>query len=134
MRAIRLLPFGLLAGGIALLALVVYEGAATVSIFVVVPVVTSSSPWLLLGALLLVSGLWTLPFAWWDDDREFDPEPPRPTRSTNQRAAGGLVLIGPVPIFLGGWRQPRATVYWLAVALGSVALVLGLLVLFRPLS
>ena len=126
MRATALAGPALLLAGGALLAVAVGSGAAQVGLFVVVPFVIGSSPLLALGILLLVLGVFLLPWTF----AAVPAEEPRPSGVAREGPAsgiarsGGVVLVGPVPIFFGGWRAPSRRAYWLAVAVGSVCLVL----------
>jgi uncharacterized membrane protein len=38
--------------------------------------------------------------------------------------AGGVVLIGPVPIFFGSWRGANRRTKWLVAAIGGAVLIL----------
>jgi len=104
----------------------VLRGQATLAIVVIVPVITGSSPELLAGVGLILAG-----FLGWAVLAAGDLEPP--ARSTPPRGerpfsggpsggsfAGGVVLIGPVPIFLGGYRPGHRRVWWAWVAAGLI--------------
>ena len=138
MRLVRGIPFALLAAGVVSLVAAVATGGATFYLILVVPVLTGSSGLLLLGVVLLFLGFLTLPLGFPVEDHEGDEihpppapsGPPRPTLRTPS-GSGGVILLGPVPIFFGAWKNPSARVYWLAVLVGAVvlAVALGLLVL-----
>jgi len=135
-RPLALLPIALLVAGAGLVAWAVALGEATVGIAVVVPFVTGGSWRFLTGVLLLVGGFLTLPFAWMSSDEEEPPGPapaaagaPGPSGGT-----GGLLLVGPVPIFFGAWRGvSRRARLGAAIAGGLVCVVVLLvaLALFR---
>jgi uncharacterized membrane protein len=124
----RLAPGLLLLGGIGAIAEAVATGQARLYLVVIVPVVSGSSPLLALGVVALLAGLLALPFA-------FGAEAPPRSLPTAPRAAppgappapreamGGVVIVGPFPIFFGGWRRPSRRAYWLAVVVGVAALV-----------
>ncbi len=131
MRLLLLVAFVLLAAGVALVADAVAQGGADVWLVVVVPVISGSSAEFLLGVVALVAGLLLLPFGLAErvgGERPFPPdEPGRPLPpSEGSSGAGGLVLVGPVPIFFGSWRNVSArTRLWVAVA-GALVLVVFL--------
>jgi uncharacterized membrane protein len=117
---------GLWVAGVALVALSVVEGGASVALIAIVPVITGSSVAFLLGVVLIVAGFFVLPFALWE---RADEEPsalpaggsaPPPTGGGG--GVGGVVLVGPVPIVFGSWKRiSRRTRWWLALA-GAVVL------------
>lgn len=132
MRLVRALPFLLLLAGGALIAYSVASGSAALFLVVVIPVVTGGSAAFLVGVVLLFAGVLTLPLAWSDGSappEEEGPTAPGPRAPSAPRTrSGGLVLIGPVPIFFGGMRPASRRSYWLAVLAGLVLtlVVLGL--------
>ncbi|MCI4336490.1 MAG: DUF131 domain-containing protein [Thermoplasmata archaeon] len=124
MEGIRAVPVVLLALGAVCVGYAVATGQASEGVLLIFPFVIGSSWLLALGVVLLFFGLLTLPLA-------FGSEPPSlPHQSASIRdeappsssTIGGVVLLGPVPIFFGGWRHPLRWVYWLAVAVGLVVL------------
>ncbi|HYK94016.1 MAG TPA: hypothetical protein VEY07_08270, partial [Thermoplasmata archaeon] len=109
-------------------------GGATFALVLIVPVVTGTSPWLAVGALLIVAGIGFIPWAW---SSEYPPESdrrrggsPEPTAVPSTPRSGGFVLIGPLPLFFGGWKHPTRVQFWSVVALGSALLVVTLLVVW----
>ena len=127
MRWFLLGTLGVLAAGVALVALSVVEGGANVALLVIVPVVSGSSLTFLLGVVLLVVGFLSLPFA---AAERWDEEPPAlpsgGTASTEgQSGLAGVVLLGPVPIVFGSWKGiSRRTRWWLALV-GAVLLTVA---------
>lgn len=125
--ALRLVSLlAVLAGG-GLLAYAVVTGQAEVGLFVVVPFVVGSGPVPLAGALLVMAGMFGLFAA---SARSLGPEqPPRPTEPSPtadeepRTEAGGVVMIGPIPIVLGSDRRTA-----ILAALGGVLVLLGLIV------
>ena len=116
-----------LAAGVALVALSVVEGGASVALFVFVPVVSGSSVTFLLGVALLVVGFLSLPFALAEGWDEAAPALPSSgtAPSEGQGGVGGVVLIGPVPIVFGSWKGiSRRTRWYLALA-GAVLLTIA---------
>lgn len=108
--------------GVGLVVDAVLRGAATFALVVIVPVVVGSSPELLAGVGLIFAGLlgWAL-LASESDGGPF--EEPASARTDGRPASfgsagGGVVLLGPFPIFLGGYRPASARVRWAWVAAG----------------
>lgn len=131
MRAQGLLPIGLLLAGAALVGYAVVQGGATVSLLLIVPVVTGRSVEFLAGVVLLLLGFVLLPLLWPGEfatrEEPSAVSPAAPSEGTSV-AGGGLLLIGPVPIFFGGWRQiPLSARVAVAVAGALVVVVLVLL-------
>lgn len=126
MRWVVLAAGAALGAGVALVADAVLHGRAALSLVVIVPVVSGSSAEFFLGVVLLVTGVFLLPLSLWELGEE-EPAPPSelppPPASSG---AGGLVLVGPVPIFFGSWRNVSRRTRWLVALVG--ALLLGLLV------
>jgi uncharacterized protein (TIGR00304 family) len=133
----RVLGPTLLVAGALVIVAAVRTGAATLTLLVFIPVVSGSSFLLVLGVVLLIGGFVTLPLLWYEiqpqGSESFEVAPADGARSTSSRgSSGGLVLIGPIPIFFGAWKSSEhRTLYWVAVAVGvlltllAVALVLS---------
>lgn len=125
-------PVLLLLGGGLLVTLALLRGGAQLALFVVVPVIFGGSLEFVVGVLLLVIGMFCLPMALeWEVDT--DPVASTAPPGSNTGGAGGLVLLGPVPIFLGSWSNvSRRTRLWVALfGAAAFALAVGALVLFR---
>ena len=121
MRWVSLVPIGLLVAGAVAIADAVVRGGASLLVVVVLPVVTGSSTEFLLGVVLLFGGFLSLP--WLFAEAGLPPTEPASGAASPSTGGGGLVLIGPVPIFFGGWRTvSRRTRWWVALA-GAVVLV-----------
>ena len=138
MHLVRSLPFALLAAGVVSLVAAVATGEATFYLVLVVPVLTGSSGLPLLGVVLLFLGFLTLPLGFPTDAHEGNdvllssaPSSPRGPTPRSSSGSGGVILLGPVPIFFGSWKDPSSRVYWVAVLVGVVvlAVALGLLAL-----
>ena len=104
----RFAALAVLLAGIALIVAAVLQGAARASIVVIFPVLTGSSFGFLLGTLLVFAGVLGLFLgAAEDGSASADPRAGDPGGG-----AGGVVLIGPFPIFFGSWsgpgRRPRS--------------------------
>ena len=117
----------LFAVGVLLLGVGVATGSARLYLLVFIPVVAGSSGWLVGGIACLFVGFLTLPLLWSDEGPTVPTGPRRLAGAAETARSGGLVLLGPVPIFFAGWRHPSPRLYWLAVAVGA-ALFVGLLV------
>ncbi|MGP8071515.1 MAG: TIGR00304 family membrane protein [Thermoplasmata archaeon] len=131
MRASAIVPCLLLLAGAGLLVDAVLQGGASVALVVVVPVVFGGSVEFFLGVLLLFLGLVTLP---WALGLSFDVETEESSTALRDRApsaeVGGLILIGPVPIFFGRWRSvSRRTRLAVAALGGALVLLLVIVVL-----
>lgn len=117
----------------------VLRGSASVSLLLIVPVVSGTSALFLVGVVLLFFGILLLPFAFaagWEIERRPYAAPgrhqgPAPADEITG-GGGGLVLLGPVPVFFGSWRNPSRAAYWAAALVGVVVLAIVLLVLFAP--
>lgn len=121
----RWLPLVLLGAGVALVTHSVLTGATRVYLVVVVPVLSGASVEFGAGVLLLLAGFFTLPLAFSYDGPEDLPvtsAPPGqgPARPTS---TGGVVLLGPVPVFFGAWKGASRSAYWAAGLLGAALLV-----------
>jgi uncharacterized membrane protein len=137
----RLLGLGALAAfvaGAALVADAVLHGRASLSLVVIVPVFSGSSAEFLLGVVLLVVGFLLLPLSLWEPSVSEPLLPPAAGPSVPPPSAGaaggGVVLIGPVPIFFGAWKNVSRRVRLLAAVAGAVLLailVVGFLVAVR---
>ncbi|MGD0249732.1 MAG: DUF131 domain-containing protein [Thermoplasmata archaeon] len=128
----RVLGWGgvaLLAAGVALIVDAVVRGGASVSLVVIIPVVSGGSAEFLLGVVALVAGFLLVPLLAWGDTGIEEPEASEPLTSpaapsSASATTGGLVLVGPVPIFFGSWRNVSTrTRLWVAIA-GALVLVL----------
>ncbi len=137
-RARRIVAPVLLLAGAAFVALGVLRGSASASVVVIVPLFTGSSLLFLLGVLCLGIGFVTLPLALWDggsvpDAAEAAPEeggrPGAPNEEGTDRFAGAVV-IGPVPILVGRWKDAPAKVRWAIALAGVVLLVIVLFFAF----
>ncbi|MCI4350991.1 MAG: DUF131 domain-containing protein [Thermoplasmata archaeon] len=116
----------LLVIGAGLVVHAVLTGNAHLFLLVIVPVVAGSSVEFFLGVVLLAIGLFVLPWSLVGtmnevDSRGAERERPDPGSS---HASGGVVLVGPIPIFFGSWRAPSRARYLAAVAVGLVLLVI----------
>ncbi|MCI4331393.1 MAG: DUF131 domain-containing protein [Thermoplasmata archaeon] len=117
----RWLPYACFALGIVVIADSVWTGGTRFYLILVFPVLTSSSPVFAVGVLLLLAGFFTLPFL------VSEPEDDSPLdRRGGAASSGGVVIVGPFPLFFGSWRgASRRSYFW--AALVGVALLVVLL-------
>jgi uncharacterized membrane protein len=112
----------LLAGGAVLIVLGALSGGAHAALVVIVPVVYGSAPLFVLGVLLLVAGILALPFA---------VAPPEATgvasRASGTATSGGVILVGPVPIFWGSASGASRAVRVAAALTGTAVLVVAVI-------
>ncbi|MCI4372633.1 MAG: DUF131 domain-containing protein [Thermoplasmata archaeon] len=128
-------PALILGIGIALIADAVVRGSASVALLAIFPVVSGNSTEFLLGVVLLLVGFLTLPFAFFSFHEMSDAPPigAAPLRGeTPTGEVGGLVLIGPVPIFFGSWKSVSSRTKWAVALVGGLLLVGLVLVAFWP--
>jgi uncharacterized membrane protein len=120
-----------LAAGVILLIEAVRTGGARLFLFLIFPVLSGSSVVFGLAVVFLVIGLFLLPFVFVDGEPSEIPAsgtvPAGPSSTHEEGGAGGLVLIGPVPIFFGSWRRRPPISYRWAVLIGVVLAVLAIL-------
>ncbi len=108
--------------GIALVVASVLQGTAQASIVLIVPVLSGSSPEFVLGTLLTVVGVIGLLLSAAGVEVNVDGDRSAATRS------GGLILIGPVPIFFGAWARSGRRAAWRWVAAGLIATAILVLI------
>ena len=128
MGALRWAGPGLIVLGLVLVGAAVATGAAQFVLFVVFPVFVGGASALFLGGVLaLFLGIFLLPLAFASGSIEVEGLA-APIAEGPATGSGGLILIGPVPIFLGAWKHPGRRTYWLVVAAGAALLVAALAV------
>jgi uncharacterized membrane protein len=121
MRVWAVLPPVLLLLGALAIGVAVARGTAGLAVVVVVPVFYGSSALFLAGVLLLAAGLLTLPLSLPGAIGSPESEP----ASAEGASPGGLILIGPIPIFWGSWRRTSRGVRVAAALAGAAAILLG---------
>lgn len=125
---IRGLSLLAVAAGVGMLAVAVATGRAEVGLLVVVPFVVGSGPLPVAGVLLVMVGMVGL-FVGTARDLQpppsagASPGPKEPVEGTGETRAGGVVMIGPIPIVVGSDRRTA-----ILAALGGVLVLLGLVV------
>jgi uncharacterized membrane protein len=121
MRALSAVGPALIAGGAAAVAAAVATGGARAGIVVVFPVIFGSSALFLAGVLLLIVGIFSIPFTLGVEGVE--------PRDPGNVTAGGLVLVGPVPIFWGSASHASRRARILAAAAGGLLLIVAVVLL-----
>lgn len=130
MRLAKVVP--LLFWGLALVLVLdsIYRGGASVSLIVVFPIIYGRSVEFLLGVAFLLAGFLAVPWLFSEEGREplseaspldggLHTEPPRA-----RGGAGGLILVGPVPILFGSWQEVSPRVKWALVLVGALIVLL----------
>ena len=100
------------------------RGGASLALVVVVPVIFGASTEFFLGVVVLFFGFVTLPLAFgytFVTDEASEGQPPSRAEAPPEEV-GGLLLIGPVPIFFGRWKHVSRRIRMAAVAVGAVLL------------
>jgi uncharacterized protein (TIGR00304 family) len=121
-RAGAFVPLALLVAGAVLVGAAVAAGGASLAIVVVVPVVSGRSLEFVAGVLLLIAGLFTLPLALGPVE-ERDGSDLADDAGSASGGSGGVVLIGPVPIFFGRWKSVSFRTRLVAAVVGALVLV-----------
>jgi uncharacterized membrane protein len=130
-RAVHAAGILLLLAGLVALGLSVADGSARLYLVLLFPVITGSSPLFVLGLLGVVGGL--IVFFLSAEGAAVGPGyGGRGTTPSGGRTStsGGVVLIGPVPVFFGAWKGPSRRSYRLAVFLGCIFFVAALVLFF----
>jgi len=125
MSALRWAGPAFLVLGLALVIAAVVTGSARLDVVLVFPVFVGGASVLFFGGVAaLFLGIFLLPlaFAGGDDEPEEPSASPGPTSSGG---SGGLVLIGPFPIFFGSWKNPGRRAYWVAALVGAMVLIVA---------
>lgn len=144
MRAIRWLGPALIVLGIAALVIGFLRNEATLSLFLIFPVVTATGAWSGLGILSLLAGFVSFFLTWpmWLPGRE-GPHAPMPTDVTPQpvtappaaaasRRWGGVVFLGPIPVVFGSdakvtrWMLVAGFVLFLALVVLTIIALWGI--------
>lgn len=117
MGVARALPLVFLVAAVLCFVAAIATGGARAGIFVIFPFVIGGSWLTALGALFgfgaIATSFLLVP---WEPAFE-EPAPGGVTEPAMPRS-GGVVLVGPVPVFFGGWKRPPRWAYWSAVLAG----------------
>jgi len=131
MRRSGWVPVALLGAGVAFVVDAVARGAASVALIAIIPVISGTSAEFLLGVVLLLVGILTLPLAFlrWDVSRDAAAVlDPRDRGETPSEEVGGLLLVGPVPVFFGSWKDVSLRTKLVAAIVGGALLVVLVMV------
>lgn len=131
-RLVRLSGPAVFLVGLVALALGFLENQATLSLFVIFPIVTATGPWSILGIVLMIVGFFVffltgaVPLESPPSTTPPSPSSPAPIPSSPppSRRWGGVVFLGPIPVVFGS--DPRVT-QWMLIL--GIALFVALLVL-----
>jgi uncharacterized protein (TIGR00304 family) len=121
-RAIVGVPVVLLVIGVLLVVVAILRDEATVGLAIVIPFVVGSSLLFLVGVLLIVAGFFALPLAFTPLE-DAGPAPDAGTEADEDGSWGGVVLVGPLPLFFGRWKNARTRVRVIAALVGAALLV-----------
>jgi uncharacterized membrane protein len=128
MAAIRWAGPALLVLGAILLAAALATGGAHLVLLVILPVIVGGGSGLFLGGVLCVFlGILLLPWVFEGDEPE-SGEAPTTADRRGTPSSGGLILVGPIPVFFGAWKHPGRRAYWWAALVGGAILVVALVV------
>jgi uncharacterized membrane protein len=120
--------------GAALLGDALVTGGARLYLLLIFPVFSGTSPAFFLSVLLLVVGFLLFPFVFLGDTPAEPggaaPGPYPPAPSSAETTSGGLILVGPIPIFFGAWRRNPPISYRWAILLGAILAVVAVLLLW----
>ncbi len=124
--------------GAAALAVAFLQNEATLSLFVMFPVITATGAWAFLGILLMVAGVFVSFLTWpgmleptaatyAPPSSESPPTPPQ--TSTAPRRWGGVVFLGPIPVVFGSDQKVTKWMLLVGVILFVALLVLTVIAL-----
>lgn len=124
--------------GLIVLAVGFLENQATLSLFVIFPVVTATGPWSILGIVLLIAGVFLFFLSWASpaglppaESSNAVPGPPPTTSVTGTpRRWGGVVFLGPVPVVFGSDQKVTQWMLLVGVVLFVALLVLTVIALW----
>ncbi len=122
------MPPLLLIGGIGLIVWAALHGGATAYLILIFPVLTGNSGAFLLGVALLIVGMLSIPFTRMEADEPEQSAGSRPAGAP-RGTTGGVLLIGPLPILFGSWKNVSPRQRWGLAILGTALLVLVVLVI-----
>ncbi len=134
-RLVRLVGPVLFLAGLAALIEGFLQSQATLSLFLIFPIVTATGAWAFLGIVLMVAGFFLLFFARSPvHEGPFvsapaaarSPQPPVPpsTPESPPRRWGGVVFLGPIPVVFG---SDQKVTQWMLIV--GVLLFVALVVL-----
>ncbi len=139
-RPAQLLGPVLFVVGAVVLAVGVLRGEATLSLFLIFPVVTASGAWGFLGILLMIAGVFLFFLAWSRVPEPVDETvptaprgPPSPSAAAPpepRRRWGGVVFLGPIPVVFGSNQKVAKWMLLVGVLLFVGLVVFTVIVLY----
>ena len=136
-RLVHALAPAVFIAGVAALILALLQNEATLSLFVIFPVVTATGAWAFLGILLMIASVFVFFFTWTPTmATERIPAtpgstspPPAPSVAASGRRWGGVVFLGPIPVVFGSDQKVTQWMLILGVVLFVALLVLTIIAL-----
>lgn len=146
-RPVRFVGPALFVLGFAALVVAFLENQATLSLFIIFPIVTATGGWAILGILLIIVGFFLFFIAWPAGMISVPPPAPEsgPAPSTTaaqapspaqvpqpQRRWGGVVFLGPVPVVFGSdqkvtrWMLVLGLILFVALAVFTIIALRGI--------
>ncbi len=139
-RASRLVGPALFIVGAVVLAVGVLQGEATLSLFLIFPVVTATGAWGFLGILLMIAGVFLFFLTWsWVPEPVYEARPTAPPVPQSSSAAapseprrrwGGVVFLGPIPVVFGSDQKVAKWMLLVGVLLFVALVVFTVIVLY----
>ncbi len=129
MRRSGWIPVVLLAAGVVLVVDAVVRGAASVALVAIIPVISGSSVEFLGGVVLLLVGFLSVPLALFSFEHDLGSGTsidPRARGETPTAEIGGVLLVGPFPIFFGSWKDVSLRTKVAVGVVGAAVLVVVL--------
>lgn len=122
-------------GAIALFSLSVATSESEVGIFVIFPFIIADGPIALVAALLLIVGMAMIVIGFFSAISESQHEISRgstypTTEPKTEKRAGGVLLIGPIPIIFGSDSRMARSMLMLSIILVVVLIILFLVTSF----
>lgn len=139
MRVSRFVGPLLFIAGAASLAVGFLQGEATLSLFVIFPVITATGAWAILGIVLMVAGVFLFFVTWTRAAEPSSTAPPRdaaapsfpaaPPLPAAQRRWGGVLFLGPIPVVFGSDQKVTKWMLLVGVLLFVALMVLTVIAL-----
>lgn len=144
MRPARLIGPALFILGLAALVVAFLQNQATLSLFIIFPVITATGGWAILGILLMVAGFFLFFITWPAGMVSAAPPgyearsapstipsaPPYPAQTpAPRRRWGGVVFVGPIPVVFGSDQKVTQWMLVLGLVLFVALVVLTIIAL-----
>jgi len=134
-RLVRLAGPALFIAGLASLAVAFVQGEATLTLYVIFPVLTATGVWSILGIALMIAGFFVLVLTWSGPVEAPIASPPAAPASAPRpggRRWGGVVFLGPIPVVFGSdqkitrWMLVVGILLFVALLVSTVIAVRGI--------